>query len=513
MKRSKFQIGGLLRITLVIAIILAQLVVLAFIVVNMRNHAIYLFILLEIIGLIEVLTLVDNEVTSSYKIAWTIVILLLPVFGWLLYLLWGKASTDGRKSRKIRLFQARTQYWLQFHDHNHTELTHENPLRRRLARYLESEGFPLYQGTDCQYYRFGETFFTALLDDLRAAQKFIFLEFFIITDGIIWQQIYAVLKEKAAHGVEIRILYDDLGSLLGLPDQLRQLQSADGSIQVLAFNPVHQHIANFYLNYRNHRKSVIIDGQTGYTGGINLADEYANIEQPHGHWKDTGIRLVGDAVWSLTVSFLQMWSAENNTADHKGWHQYRPLQTVSGQGFFQPFTDGPVNNPQNPAEEMYSQMISQAQHYIYISTPYLIIDDAMAGALCTAAQSGVDVRVITPKKGDRWFVHVVTRSNYGRLLKRGVKIYEYTPGFLHAKTIISDDDHAITGSINMDYRSFHLHFENGVWMCNTPVLAMIKQDFCDMFAVSEQIKIDEWQNRPWTIKPIQALLRILSPLL
>lgn len=516
MKRPGIQIGGILRIGIAGLVILAQLLLLALVVINLRNHAVYLFFILEIIALVEILTLVDYEIAPPYRMAWTVVILILPVFGWILYLLWGKAGTESKKSRTMRSVISQTQnYLFSFQDETGAIIEALPETRRRTCRFLHNEGFPAYQNTAGKYYRQGEDLFAELLTDLQAAKEFIFIEFFIVSSGRLWQQIFAILQKKARAGVEVRLMYDDLGSLLCLPDELINGQAEASGIQVCAFNPVHHHIARFYLNYRNHRKTVVVDGEIAYTGGVNLADEYANIYQRYGHWKDTGIRLSGDAVWSLTVSFLQIWAAESGEDEiaAAAWEKYNTRSSAASPGYYQPFYDGPVNNPQNPAEEAYRQIINQADKYIYISTPYLVIDDAMASDLCIAAKSGIDVRIITPKIPDRWYVHQVTRSNYGRLLKYGVKIYEYTPGYIHAKTIISDDDQAITGTINMDYRSFHLHFESGVWICRSPIINDIKNDFEQTMATSEQIKYEEWLGRPWLAKPLQAMLRIFSPLL
>ena len=520
MRKRRPHVGGFVRISLVALVVLAQLLLILLLVMHLRSFSIYLFLLLEVAGLLEAIILIDEEVAISYKIAWTIIILLLPVFGWILFLLWGKASTRGKKSQRISTMVHQTQdkIWALHPAGSLCDLVPER--RRRIASYLENQGFPIYVNTDCHYYELGEDLFRSLLQDLRQARHFIFIEFFIVSDGRLWQEIYQVLKDKADAGVEVRFMYDDMGSLFNLPQPLRMPVTSDHQIKVLAFNPVHHHIARFYLNYRNHRKTVVIDGHIGYTGGVNLADEYANYYQRYGHWKDTGIRLEGDAVWSMTVSFLQLWMAENadQPNQNKAWQAYKPRSEKYGhpakvKGFFQPFSDGPANNPSNPAEDLYRQMISQASRYIYISTPYLVIDDAMMNDLSIAAQSGLDVRIITPKVADRWFVHIVTRSNYGRLLQYGVKIYEYTPGYIHAKTILSDDDHAVTGSINMDYRSFHLHFESGVWMADAPVLKKIKEDFEKTFAVSEPIDYHAWLKRSWFIKPVQTFLRLFSPLM
>lgn len=508
------QLNALFRLTMVALAIIMQLAVLALLVFRLREQLLVLFILLEVLSLVEVLLLIDDQVAGPYKIAWTILILLLPVFGWMLYLLWGKAGTNGRKSRRLREMIRQTRHYTGNPHSKETieQFEQDKPDRSRIMHYLCSEGFALYQNTGCRYYSLGDDLFPDLLDDLRAAQRFIFIEFFIVSHGHLWQDIWSILCEKARQGIEIHFMYDDMGSLLKLPSELDQLQNTPENIQIRAFNPVHQHIARFYLNFRNHRKTVIIDGDIAYTGGINLADEYANLIQRFGHWKDSGIRMTGEAVWGLTLSFLQIWTAES--PDNPGdWDRYRPQHPAAGQGFYQPFFDGPMNNPRNPAEEMYSQIIQQATRYVYIMTPYLILDDVMISSLCTAARSGIDVRIITPAVGDRHFVHLVTRSNYGPLLRDGVRIFEYSPGFIHAKTILSDDDHAVTGTINMDFRSFHLHFESGVWICDAPVLQAMRRDFDQTLAECREISMAQWNGRSLGLRILQTFLRLFSPLL
>jgi len=509
MRSPEKKIAGILRIVFASLILLAQLFVLFLLVINLKQMFVYVYFLLELIGLAEVLILIDRNRGSSYTIAWIVTILVLPVFGVLLYYLWGRAGTRSRCARKTRQILSRLGKWLTPDPEAQLELQRSHSSRKRLSVYLEKEGFPLYQGTQSRYYPLGELQFEDMIADLEQARRFIFMEYYIVSDGRLWERIYEVLRRKAAQGVEIRILYDDVGSIFALPDEIKGHAEKDG-IKTLAFNPVHRYVNRLYVNYRNHQKITIMDGGIAYTGGTNIADEYVNLYSKYGHWKDTAIRLEGDAVWSLTVAFLQMWEVESGASEDYG--QFRPDRTVAGDGFYQPFTDGPVNEPDNPAEATYRYMITNAQDYVYITTPYLVVDNAMLEVLSMAALSGTDVRIVTPKIPDHSYVHAVTRFNYGRLMEAGIRIYEYTPGYIHAKTILSDDDHAITGSINMDYRSFHLHFENGIWICGSPVLMDIKKDILETFEVSEEITMEQWQARSWSVKLLQAFLRLFAPL-
>ncbi|NLW60605.1 MAG: cardiolipin synthase [Firmicutes bacterium] len=509
-RKNERTIAGIIRLVFVGLLILAQIFLVALVVRHLKHNTVYLYLLLEAFSLVAILWLLNNSGNSSYAVVWLVVILLLPVFGFLLYLLWGWAAPRSRKSRRTQQALRRGIQFLKHDPEVYAELEQAHPWRKRMAGFLIREGFPLYKNTRCQYYPLGELQFEQMIRDLEKAERFIFIEYYILAQGRLWERIYEVLRRKARQGVEVRILYDDLGSIITLPNNFMAQLKNEG-IQALAFNPVHRYVSRLYINYRNHQKIVVIDGNIGYTGGTNLADEYANLYPKYGHWKDTAIRLEGEAVWSLTVTFLQMWEAESREKDD--YLKYRPSVNITGDGFYQPFADSPVNNPNNPAETMYRQLIANAREYVYITTPYLIIDDTMAETLCTAAKSGVDVRIITPKITDHWYVHIVTRSNYGRLLKAGVRIYEYSPGYIHAKTIISDDDHAVTGSINMDYRSFNLQFENGVWICGAPVLKAIKEDILATFAVSEEIDLAAWQRRSWLVKSLEGVFRLFAPLL
>ena len=278
------------------------------------------------------------------------------------------------------------------------------------------------------------------------------------------------------------------------------------------FSPIHEGTSRLTFNYRNHQKIAIIDGNIGYTGGINLADEYANIITRFGHWKDTAVRLEGDGVWGLTSIFLEMWEFSKGYED-LDYTKYHPTCSIQCCGFVQPMADGPANNPHNPIEETYTHMINKARNYIYFTTPYLVLDQKMVDDLCRAAHSGVDVRIVTPRMYDKWYVYMVTVSNYGPLLANGVKIYEYKPGFIHSKTVAMDDECAICGSINMDYRSFYLHYECGVFMSENQAVLDIRDDILTTIKKCERITYDMWKKRPIHQKIIQWCLRLFSPIL
>ena len=307
-------------------------------------------------------------------------------------------------------------------------------------------------------------------------------------------------------------LYDDFGAMLRTPTNFRRSLEAEG-FEVRVFNPVHRYTDKLYLNYRSHQKIIVVDGNVGFTGGMNLADEYVNLVQRFGVWKDNAVRVEGDAVWGLTVTFLQMWEVSSSAGEPMDYAPYHPTRTFPENNVFcQVFSDGPANNPRNPVENIYKQMMYYAKKLLYITTPYLIIEDDMREALIMAASSGIDVRIITPFIPDKRNVKILTNYNYGKLLESGVRIFEYTPGFIHAKTIITEDC-GIVGTVNMDYRSFHLHYECGVWICDRTTVDTIKEDLLGTMEQCREVSYEEWKNRPVTVKLQELFLNLFSTLM
>jgi cardiolipin synthase len=332
-----------------------------------------------------------------------------------------------------------------------------------------------------------------------------------VGEGALWDRMHTLLIKKRSAGVRVLFLYDDFGAVLRTPKNFKKSLESEG-FEIRVFNPIHKYTDKLYMNYRSHQKIIVIDGNVGFTGGINLADEYVNLVSRFGVWKDNAVRVEGDAVWGLTVTFLQMWevSSEDEKLDYS---PYRPTKSFEQNDVFcQVLSDGPANNPRNPVENIYKQMIYYAKKLLYITTPYLIIEDDMREALITAAYSGIDVRIITPYIPDKKNVKILTNYNYGSLLEAGVRIFEYTPGFIHAKTIISEDC-GIVGTINMDYRSFHLHYECGVWICDRNAIDIIKQDLLETMEQSHEVTYEEWEKRPLYIKAYQMILNLFSTLM
>lgn len=465
---------------------------------------------LTVLSIIIVIWLVRKYDNPTYKITWIIIILVLPLFGGLFYILWGNTPFNRARTRH-KHEPVPPDFTAYLCTPATAQLAQSNNARHApLARYIEHlSGMPAWANTQSQFFGVGETMFASMCEELRTAQRFIFMEYFIIEEGRMWNTIRDILAQKVREGVDVRIIYDDVGCVATLPMNYDRYLISLG-IRTVRFNRFIPTL-NTYLNYRNHRKLMVIDGNVGYMGGINLADEYINEKQRFGHWKDTGFLLRGEGVANITSLFLQMW--EYTTGETvPPLDAYLPTVKMPVEGCVQPFADSPLDDL-NVGESTYLQIIHAARQYVYITTPYLILDNEMITALSIAAQSGVDVRILTPGIPDKKLVYLITRSYYQQLHRAGIKIYEYTPGFLHAKMIVSDDDTCIVGTINMDFRSFFLHFECASVFYDDSMALSVKQDILDCVAVSREID-DEWlRSVPWLRSITASVLRLFAPLL
>ena len=391
-------------------------------------------------------------------------------------------------------------------------LEQQNPQAALHARYLfRSSGTPPFGHTATQYYSIGEDWYAALLQELEQAESHIFMEYFIVEEGTMWDTILEVLERKVQQGVEVRFMFDDLGCLFTLPRHYEQVLKEKG-LKVCVFNPFNS-ILSPRFNNRDHRKICVIDGKVGFTGGINLADEYINAYEKHGHWKDTGVMLRGGAVWSMTVQYLALWDFATGDQDDFRAYAADPnwIRSIPHDGFVLPYTDIPLDE-ELVGEIAYLNTINRSTDYVYITTPYLIIDNEMVTALSTAAKSGVDVRIITPHVPDKKTVFFLTRSYYEPLLRAGVRIYEYTPGFIHAKSMVSDDLYGIVGTINLDYRSLYLHLEDAVWMYESQAVMDVKRDFLNTLATSQEIHLEDLGQLSWLKKLWLGILHAFAPL-
>lgn len=464
---------------------------------------------LTFLSMIIVIWLVRKYDNPTYKISWIIVILLLPLFGGLFYILWG--NTPFNRARTQHKYEPKAPDFSEYLLRSATErIEPEQPQHASQARYIDRlAGMPAWGNTETRYFPSGEEMFASMCEELTLARRFIFLEYFIIEEGVMWNTILDILQEKVRQGVDVRILYDDVGSIATLPRHYDRFLASLG-IRAVRFNRFVPTL-NTYLNYRNHRKMTIIDGNISYMGGINLADEYINRKVRFGYWKDTGVMLRGEGTVNMTSLFLQMW--EYVTGEPvPPLNAYLPTIKMPSDGYVQPFADSPLDEL-NVGESTYMQIIYSARDYVYITTPYLVLDNEMITALTTAAQSGVDVRILTPGIPDKKQVYLLTRSYYQQLHRAGVKIYEYRPGFLHAKSIVSDDSVAVVGTINMDFRSFFLHFECATCFYGGSVVTDVKRDILETINQCRLID-DAWLRKVSWFRSIEAsILRLFAPML
>ncbi|MBE6129528.1 MAG: cardiolipin synthase [Erysipelotrichaceae bacterium] len=449
---------------------------------------------------------VNSQTDPSYKIAWIILVLALPVVGVPLYAMAANRKMPKKLSNgTIRASQKME--GLLIPDESILPVDEESA---HVFRYAMHSGFPVFQNTECRYFSSGEEWSHVYLEELKKAEHYIFMEFFIIDEGSFWDEVLEILKEKAKAGVEVKIIYDDFGSIT-LPWHYDRTLRSFG-IEAYRFNHVRPALI-FRMNNRSHRKLTIIDNKVAFTGGVNLADEYVGREERFGKWKDSALMLRGEAVWSMTVMFMGMLTyvrGDDNPVDYE--HYHLPCDKVSDGGWYQPYSDTPTDT-EPVAMNMHLNMIAHANRYIYIDTPYLILTEAMKNELTLAARNGVDVRILTPHIADKKLVFMITRSHYLQLLEGGVRIYEYTPGFNHTKNFVSDDKMAIIGSANTDYRSYFLHFENGVLLHNTPEIIRIREDFEKALEVSHEVTVEEMKETNVVVRMMQALLSVFIPLI
>lgn len=490
-------------------LIFLQVSVLVLGIVFLSSYFFYVNILFSFISFLIVFYIVWKKDNPAYKLAWIIPILLFPAVGGILYFIFAKRNIAPASRKRMDQIRENNDVILQQSASIMERLKASSTSAFRQASYIRTvSGSPVCQNTYTRFLTPGEEKFAFLLEELKKAKRFIFLEYFIIEEGTMWNTVLDILIEKVRDGVEVRLLYDDMGTINLLPPKYDQKIRQYG-IQTEVFNPFRPSL-DVFMNYRDHRKIAVIDGNVGFTGGINLADEYINAYPKHGHWKDSSLLLKGDGVWNLTVMFLNMW--EYCTGVKQEYQRYRPTESYGGLGYVQPFCDNPADD-RLVGEMAYINMINQAKRCIYIATPYLILDNEMVTALTLAAESGVDVRIVTPHIADKWYVHEVTRSNYPQLLENGVKIYEYTPGFIHAKTMVVDDEFAFVGTTNFDFRSFYLHYECGIWMYQANAIPEVLEDYRHILEVSERVTLEDCQNIPLWRKIGRAALNLLAPLM
>jgi len=471
----------------------------------LANYAKILWALAYITAYCTFISIINKKESPEYKIPWISIILVFPLFGLLIYGLFYDRKMSKKEIKHCRVLEKEYQDVIQNKSYDDTKL--DVYTRGKINNLLHDDYLAqVFKNTTSKYYSLGDEMFKDMLIDLESAKEYIFLEYFIVEPGAMWDSILNILKEKAQSGVEIKMLYDDIGCATTLPHnydkELRKL-----GINCYNFNKVSPK-ANCSSNNRNHRKILVIDGKVGYTGGINLADEYINKIEKHGHWKDGGIRIIGDAVKGLTRMFLLNYDLNNNTITN--YKKYERENDIKNNEIYIPFGSGPAPLYQfQVAENLFLNIINQATNYIYITTPYLIIDYGLCEALKKASHRGVNVKIITPHIADKEIVHLITKSYYNELIEEKVEIYEYEPGFIHAKTILSDDVYGIVGTINFDYRSLVHHYEDGIFMYKTDSLIDIKEDIINTIRISKKMKVI---NFGFAHRTIISLMRLFVTL-
>jgi len=493
---------------------LVQLAVFNALTVRFYTAGAWIYFLMIVFSVFVMLYLFEkDDLNPAYKIFWIINMVIYPVTGAVFYVLWGDTKMTRKQQRRMLRARENAQRNTAKSPQTIRQIETMDRGMGKQARYLENMGHaPAYSNTSARYYDTGATYFKDMLNDMKNARKSIFLQYFIIDEGYMWDNILRVLKRKAAEGLDIRLIYDGWGCMLNLPQDYEKQLNRWG-IKTHIFNDVKfsVHIGDYLmLNHRDHRKITVIDSTIGYSGGINLADEYINVIERFGVWKDTGFRIEGEAVWGLTTTFMQTW--EFISGERVSYHKFRPDYSAQSDGFVQPYFDTPLDRI-NVCENTYLSVINNAKDYVYIATPYLILDNEMLTAFIIAAGSGVDVRIVVPGIPDKWYVYYVTQSYYKTLVKAGVKIYEYTPGFVHAKMYVSDDMQAIVGGANTDYRSMYLNFENCCSFYGGSMSGRVKRDFEEMFSHSHLVTRQDVEKTPLIKRIMQIVFRVLSPMM
>ena len=481
----------------------------------LSHYMVYIYGGFTLLSAFVILYVVNKDENPSFKLAWIIPITVIPVFGTLLYLFLELQWEGKIINRKLRENISDTQPYLKQNPRYMEQLAKTSRSNANLAAYIENSGsYPVYGNTNVKYYPVGEEMFEDMKKELEKAKRFIFMEYFIVERGEMWDSILEILKRKVQEGVEVRFMYDGMCCLVLLPYSYPRELRAKG-LKAKMFAPIRPALST-YQNNRDHRKILVIDGHTAFTGGINLADEYINRKVRFGHWKDTGIMVKGDAVTSFTMMFLQMWNITEKEPEDYGRYLRDPEffypPELSMEGFVIPYGDSPLDQ-ETVGELVYLDIINTARNYVHIMTPYLILNYELVQALQFAAKRGVETIIIMPHIPDKEYAFLLAKAHYEELIRAGVQIYEYTPGFVHAKVFTSDDEKAVVGTINMDYRSLYLHFECAAYIYRNEVIKDVERDFKETLAKSQVITLEECRHYPWYKKFAGRVLRLFAPLM
>ena len=499
------------RAVLVAISVLLQVFWIVLLVMRLNQYYAYISLATSVLSFLVVLHICGNKINAAYKLSWIVLIQFMPILGLCLFLMFGKESSNAVMRHRFGRIDQQMPRYLPQDEATAARLDAENPGLGNQAHYLRNTaGFPVYGDTRVTFYGDTNEALEAQKAELRKAEHFIFMEYHAIEDSTAWRGLEEILAEKAAAGVDVRVFYDDMGSIGFISKPFARRLQAQG-IQCRVFNPLVP-VLNVFMNNRDHRKITVVDGQVGFTGGYNLADEYFNLTHPYGQWKDSGLRLEGSAVRSLTVIFLEMWNATQKVQEDPTPFLVPAAVPQGAGGYVIPYADSPLDTIAT-GEDVYLNILKNAKRYVYITTPYLIIDDEMQRELTLAARRGVDVRIITPGIPDKKTVFRVTRSYYADLATAGVRIFEYTPGFVHAKQFVADDEVATCGTINMDYRSLYLHFENGCWFSSCDAVAQVRRDFEELFPLCTEVTGQYAGKRERYVRGLNRILRLFGPLM
>lgn len=495
--------------TLVVLLILVQVVYFIWTFTRLRNYLPVVFSTSIVVIAISLIYLGRTTASPEVKLSWIAVVIMFPIVGAVIYMFVHTDLGYYLESKRLRKIDEISKKY-DFDDKTLTNKLSNNNEYYGVPKYLKNTGgFSAYENTDVEYYPSGEKYFESLMKEIEKAEKFIFLEFFIIDDGYMWNSILDVLAKKAKDGVDVRLMYDGMCALYRFPYSYPKKMQELG-IKCRMFAPIHPIISTSYNN-RDHRKILVVDGKVAFTGGVNLADEYINIKTRFGKWKDAAVSVRGDAVYGFTLMFLKMWNVYEENCEYDRFLSAEHEKCLS-KGYVVPYGDSPLDN-ERMGESVYLEIINRAKQYVYIMSPYLILDSVMTNALTLASKRGVDVRIILPHIPDKKYAFALAKSHYAELIGAGVKIYEYAPGFIHSKVFLSDATTAVVGTINLDYRSLYLHFECALYMKDVPAIADIYNDFTSTFEECIEVTTESIKNEKFFTKLSGKLLKLIAPLM
>lgn len=503
------------RTAFVTLFLLIQVIVLFLAFKWLEEHVFYIYGGFTVLSAVVVIYIINKRENPIYQLAWVIPILVIPVFGAMFYIFLELQVGTRKIAVRIQTLLNATGGYLRQDQKVLETLRRESLQVSNLAGYMDRYGgYPVYDETYVEYFPLGDDMFPRMVEELKKAEKYIFMEYFIVDHGIMWDTILEILEQKAKEGVEVRFMYDGMCSLTLLPFGYPKELEKKG-IRCKMFSPVRP-VLSSYQNNRDHRKITVIDGHTAFTGGINLADEYINQRERFGHWKDTAVMLKGKGVNSFLMMFLQMWNITERQPEHYENYllpsDYVYPSGLDMKGFVMPYGDSPLDT-ETVGQHVYLDILNQARSYVHIMTPYLILDSDMMTALTFAAKRGLEVIILMPHIPDKKYAYLLARSYYGELLQAGVRIFEYTPGFVHAKVFSSDGEKAVVGSVNLDYRSFYLHFECAVFIYRSAVIADVERDFQETLEKSHEITMEEVKKYPIVKRLTGSVLRLFAPLM